>query len=147
MVSGPDEPQPRSDAPPHPSGGLQRGSTPQQQPTGGLQGGSTPRPQLSSGPHNIPYEHRFPDESRTTRSHAGESIEVARNWPGMILTAIGVVLVALTLTAAGYGFEGWAVIAGICGGLCLVAGIAMVIAEHRRVKTGEGATLREQRGH
>lgn len=151
MVSGPDEPQRRSDAPPHPSGGLQRGSTPQ--PSGVPQPGSTPQPQhgtpaqRSSGPHNIPYEHRFPDESRTTRSHAGESIEVARNWPGIILTALGIVLVALTLTAAGYGFEGWAVIAGICGGLCLVAGIAMVIAEHRRVKTGEGATLREQRGH
>ncbi len=144
MVSGPDEPQRPSGAAPHPSGGLQRGNAPQTPPTGGLQPRSTPP---SSGPHNIPYEHRFPDDSRTTRSHAGESIEVARNWPGMILAAIGIVLVALTLTAAGYGFEGWAVIAGICGGVCLVAGIAMVAAEHRRVKSGEGATLREQRGH
>ena len=147
MVSGPDEPQRRSDTPPHPSGGLQRGSTPQPQPSGDPQRRVAPQPQPSSGPHNIPYEHRFPDDSRTTRSHAGESIEVARNWPGIILTAIGIVLVALTLTAAGYGFAGWAVIAGICGAVCLVAGIAMVIAEHRRVKSGEGATLREQRGH
>ncbi len=156
MVSGPDEPQRPSSATPHPSGGLQRGSAAQQPPavtprphsSSDPQRGSTPPPHAgSSGPHNIPYEHRFPDDSRTTRSHAGESIEVARNWPGIILTAIGIVLVALTLTAAGYGFEGWAVIAGICGGVCLVAGIAMVIAEHRRVKSGEGASLREQRGH
>lgn len=162
MVSGPDEPQRPSSAPTHPSGGLQRGSTPQQPPGSSLQSGSTPQPPPgsdpqrgsvprphpgSSGPHNIPYEHRFPDDSRTTRSHAGESIEVARNWPGIIVTAIGIVLVALTLTAAGYGFEGWAVIAGICGGICLVAGIGMVAAAHSRVKTGEGATLREQRGH
>ncbi|MFI1464098.1 hypothetical protein [Nocardia carnea] len=156
MVSGPDEPQRPSGAPPHPSGGVQRGSAPQQPPAatpqprsgGDPQRGSTPQPHpSSSGPHNIPYEHRFPDDSRTTRSHAGESIEVARNWPGIILTAIGIVLVALTLTAAGYGFEGWAVIAGICGGVCLVAGIALVVVEHRRVKTGEGASLREQRGH
>lgn len=144
MVSGPDEPQQTSGAAPHPSGGLQRGNAPQTPPTGGLQPRNIPP---SSGPHDIPYEHRFPDESRTTRSHAGESIEVARNWPGMILAAIGIVLVALTLTAAGYGFAGWAVIAGIGGGVCLVAGIALVVAEHRRVKAAEGATLREQRGH
>ncbi|MEU1983209.1 hypothetical protein [Nocardia sp. NPDC019395] len=94
-----------------------------------------------------PYEHSFPDDTRTTRSHAGESIEDARNWPGIILTALGIVLVALTLTAAGYGFEGWAIVAGICGGICLVAGVAIVVFEHRRIKTGEGATLREPRGH
>lgn len=157
MVSGPDEPQRPSDAPPHPSGGLQRGTTPH--PSGGLRGstppaqpGSTLQPgggtaPRSSGPHSVPYEHRFPDESRTTRSHAGESIEDARNWPGIILTALGIVLVALTLTAAGYGFAGWAVVAGICGALCIVAGIGLVIAEHRRVKAKEGASLREPRGH
>nr|WP_280400060.1 hypothetical protein [Nocardia carnea] len=98
-------------------------------------------------PSGDPHEHRFPDTERTTRSHAGESIEDARNWPGIILTALGLVLVALTLTAAGYGFEGWAIVGGICAGVCLVTGIGLVILEHRRVKVGEGATLREPRGH
>ncbi|MGW5386686.1 hypothetical protein [Nocardia sp. NPDC003963] len=96
---------------------------------------------------NSPGEHRFPDDARTTRSHAGESIEDRRNWPGIILAAIGIVLVGLTLTAAGYGFAGWAVVAGITGVICLIAGGLIVVAEHRRIKLAEGATLREPRGH
>ncbi|WP_433492415.1 hypothetical protein [Nocardia grenadensis] len=100
-----------------------------------------------SNPSHPPSEHRFPDNARTTRSHAGETIEDRRNWPGIILGAIGIVLVALTLTAAGYGFAGWAVIAGIIGVICLIAGGLIVVAEHRRVKLEEGATLREPRGH
>lgn len=96
---------------------------------------------------NPPSEHRFPDDARTTRSHAGESIEDRRNWPGIILAAVGIVLVALTLTAAGYGFAGWAVIAGIIGVICLIAGALIVVAEHRRIKMKEGATLTEPRGH
>ncbi|MEU4311346.1 hypothetical protein [Nocardia sp. NPDC024068] len=97
---------------------------------------------------NIPTtEHNFPDDARTTRSHAGESIEDTRNWPGIILAALGIVLVGLTLTAAGYGFAGWAIVAGILGGVCLVAGVLIVVAEHRRIKVAEGASLREPRGH
>ncbi|WP_459545694.1 hypothetical protein [Nocardia sp. X0981] len=92
-------------------------------------------------------DHSFPDDSRTTRSHAGESIEDTRNWPGILLAALGIVLVGLTLTAAGYGFEGWAVIAGILAAVCLISGFAIVLLEHRRVKANEGATLREPRGH
>ena len=94
-----------------------------------------------------PAEHRFPDDVRTTRAHAGESIQDVRNWPGVALTALGVVLIALTLTAAGYGFAGWAVVAGIVGAVCLIAGIVLVAVAHRRVKSGEGVGLREPRGH
>ncbi|WP_327152347.1 hypothetical protein [Nocardia sp. NBC_01329] len=96
---------------------------------------------------NSPSEHRFPDDARTTRSHAGESIEDRRNWPGIILAAVGIVMVGLTLTAAGYGFAGWAVIAGIAGVICLIAGGLIVVAEHRRIKAEEGVPLREPRGH
>ncbi|MGW1741954.1 hypothetical protein ACWCPQ_24475 [Nocardia sp. NPDC001965] len=103
----------------------------------------------NDGPNqrNSTSEHHFPDDARTTRSHAGESIEDRRNWPGIILAAVGIVLVGLTLTAAGYGFAGWAVVAGILGVICLVAGGLIVVAEHRRIKLEEGATLREPRGH
>ncbi|MDO3646339.1 hypothetical protein [Nocardia mangyaensis] len=79
-------------------------------------------------------DHEFPDESRTIRPHAGESIEDTRNWPGLALVAVGLVLLALTLTAAGYGFAGWAVIAGALCAVCLLGGIGIVVAEHRRVK-------------
>ncbi|MFB7874459.1 MULTISPECIES: hypothetical protein [unclassified Nocardia] len=96
---------------------------------------------------NSPQPHNFPDDERTTRSHAGESIEDTRNWPGLILIGLGLVLVGLTLTAAGYGFAGWAAIAGIVCAICLVAGIVIVVAEHRRVKAAEGLDLTDERGH
>lgn len=46
------------------------------------------------------------DTARTNRAHAGEAIEDARNWPGYGLIALGLVLMALALVAAGGGFEG-----------------------------------------
>ncbi|KAF0846905.1 hypothetical protein [Nocardia caishijiensis] len=79
-------------------------------------------------------DHEFPDESRTMRPHAGESIEDTRNWPGLILIGLGLALLGITLTAAGYGFGGWAVIGGLACAVCLLTGTALVVAEHRRVK-------------
>ncbi|MFF0545936.1 hypothetical protein ACWEVD_13280 [Nocardia thailandica] len=96
-------------------------------------------------PH--PHVHHFPDDTRTTRSHAGESIEDIRNWPGLFLVGVGLVLLALTLTAAGYGFEGWAVIAGVLCGVCLLSGILIVLGEHSRVKAREGLHLWDAQGH
>ncbi|WP_374111159.1 hypothetical protein [Nocardia sp. JCM 34519.1] len=88
----------------------------------------------------------FPDRFRTNRSHAGELIEDGRNWPGIILIFVGVVAAALTLTAAGYGFAGWAVIAAIVTVVCLIGGTAIVLAEHRRVKAKSG-DLPDPGGH
>ncbi|MEU5407134.1 hypothetical protein [Nocardia asteroides] len=90
---------------------------------------------------------RFPDDARTTRAHAGESIEDTRNWPGLILIALGLILVGLTLTAAGYGFGGWAVIAATLAAVSLLGGVLIVFAEHRRVKAKEGRELTDPRGH
>lgn len=90
---------------------------------------------------------QFPDDTRTSRTHAGEAIEDTRNWPGIIMVALGLVGLALTLTAAGYGFEGWAIIAGIVTGVLLLGGVLLVIAEHRRVKAHEGSRLSDPRGH
>lgn len=75
-----------------------------------------------------------PDEHRTTRPHAGEVLEDSRNWPGLILAALGIVAVALTLTAAGYGFAGWAVIGAIASVALLSVGISQMVLEHRRVE-------------
>ncbi|MEA3527971.1 hypothetical protein [Nocardia implantans] len=106
-------------------------------------------PTAGSGPgeQHTPRTHGFPDDTRTIRTHAGESIEDARNWPGIILVAVGLVAMALTLTAAGYGFEGWAVVAGIVCGVCIIAGVSVIVAEHRRVKAREGKRLRDAAGH
>ncbi|MFD3745621.1 hypothetical protein [Nocardia sp. NPDC058633] len=94
-----------------------------------------------------PHQHKFPDTERTTRSHAGESIQDSLNWPGLLLVGIGIVMIAATLTAAGSGFVGWAVIAGILSGVCLLFGVGIVLAEHRRIKVGEGLHLTDPCGH
>jgi hypothetical protein len=99
---------------------------------------------MTAGPNS---DGTFPDDSRTTRNYAGESIADTRNWPGVILFALGIVLLALTLTAAGYGFGGWAIIGGIACALCLVGGALLVLAEHRRLRKSEGRAPMESRGH
>ncbi|WP_062992871.1 hypothetical protein [Nocardia anaemiae] len=89
----------------------------------------------------------FPDRARITRNHAGELIADTHNWPGVILVLLGVVGAALTLTAAGYGFAGWAIVAGIATALCLICGGGLILAEHRRVKADEGRELLDPGGH
>ncbi|WP_245714164.1 hypothetical protein [Nocardia vaccinii] len=89
----------------------------------------------------------FPDTARTTRNHAGEGLENERNLPGMILFVLGIVGLALTLTAAGYGFAGWSIVAAIVTILLIVAGTALLLREHMRMKAREGLRLRDQRGH
>ena len=53
----------------------------------------------------------------------------------------------LTLTAAGYGFTGWVWIGAIAAPLLLVAGIALVLLERKRVKAREGKSLTDPAGH
>ncbi|WP_240504925.1 hypothetical protein [Nocardia mangyaensis] len=89
----------------------------------------------------------FPDHSRTTRSHAGEGLEDGYNFPGIILCALGIIALALFLTASGYGFAGWAIISGIAALVLAAAGVSWLLIEHRRVKDGEGLRLTDQRGH
>ncbi|MEV6279543.1 hypothetical protein [Nocardia sp. NPDC051832] len=91
-------------------------------------------------------EQDFPDHERTTRSHAGETLEDTRNWPGIVLVMLGIVGLALTVTAAGYGFAGWAIIGGIATVVCLAVGTFLVFAEHRRVRKEETAAS-DDRGH
>ncbi|WP_280295468.1 hypothetical protein [Nocardia abscessus] len=107
-----------------------------------------------SNQHPVPAHHRrgrtrgeFPDDGRTTRSHAGEGIEDGYNIPGIVLCAMGIAALALTLTAAGYGFAGWAVVGAIAAAALVGSGIAWILLEHRRVKAKEGLALTDQRGH
>ncbi|MFI9405060.1 hypothetical protein [Nocardia sp. NPDC052316] len=97
--------------------------------------------------HHGRPDDNFPDYTRTSRAHVGESIEDARNWPGIILVAIGLVGLGLTLTAAGYGFEGWAIIGAIATVACMVAGVLVIVLEHRRLKNRAGLGLTDQAGH
>ncbi|MEV6099818.1 hypothetical protein [Nocardia sp. NPDC051981] len=68
------------------------------------------------------------------------------NWPGLIVVGIGIVCAALALVAAGYGFAGRAIVAGVIGGVCLLVGVLLVLAEHRRVKRMEGLELTDPEG-
>ena len=87
------------------------------------------------------------DDDRTTRGHAGEAIVDTRNWPGYICIGIALVSLGLTLTAAGYGFTGWVWIGAGAALVLLVAGIALVLLERRRVKAEEGKSLTDPAGH
>ncbi|MQY30839.1 hypothetical protein [Nocardia aurantia] len=70
---------------------------------------------------------------RRGRTHAGEGVEDNANIPGYVLCLLGVVALAATLTAAGYGFAGWAVVGAILCAVCLLGGIAWLLLEQRRV--------------
>lgn len=87
------------------------------------------------------------DDARTMRSHAGEAITDSRNWPGYLLIGTGIAVLGLFLVAAGYGFEGWALIAGVVCVLCLVVGATLVLLEHRRVKRLDDEGVLDQEGH
>ncbi|WP_415973918.1 hypothetical protein [Rhodococcus sp. 077-4] len=87
------------------------------------------------------------DDERTTRGHAGEAIVDTRNWPGYICIGLALVSLGLTLTAAGYGFEGWAWMGAVLAPVLLVAGIVLVLLERRRVKAQEGKSLTDPSGH
>lgn len=89
----------------------------------------------------------FPDRARTTRAHAGETIEDGYNIPGMVLCAVGIVALACALTAAGYGFALRAMVAGLVCAASFAAGVGWMLFEHRRIKAREGLALHEQRGH
>ncbi|GAB4585718.1 hypothetical protein [Nocardia sp. IFM 10818] len=95
----------------------------------------------------MPDSADIPDDARTTRTHAGETILDNRNWPGLILILLSVVGLGATLTAAGYGFAGWAVIAAVAGAVCLIGGSALILLEHRRVRAQRGQSLRDPKGH
>lgn len=89
----------------------------------------------------------FPDSARTSRSHAGESLQDGYNIPGLLLSGLGMAALAMTLTAAAYGFTGWAVVGACVCVLGLVGGVAWVTIEHRRIKAKEGLALTDPEGH
>ncbi len=87
------------------------------------------------------------DNERTNRSHVGEAITDGRNYPGYLLVGLGLATLGLTLVAAGYGFRGWAVTAGIVCVISFIVGALAILMEHRRVKRLEGRELLDQKGH
>ena len=92
--------------------------------------------------------HRLPlDWAHTTRDHPGESIDDTRNLPGYGVIELGIATLGMALVAAGYGFEGWAIIAGAVCAVCFMAGASVVVAEHAHVKYMEHNRLGDPLGH
>ena len=70
--------------------------------------------------------------ARPWHSHAGDLLGDDYNIPGIILCALGIVAMACTLTAAGYGFTGWTQIGAIATAALWITGIGALLVEHRR---------------
>ncbi|WP_316574982.1 MULTISPECIES: hypothetical protein [Nocardia] len=67
-------------------------------------------------------------------SKPGESLADPYNIPGILLFLAGVVGLASTLTAAGYGFAGWAWLGAVATALCFTAAVAVFVLEHERLR-------------
>lgn len=67
-------------------------------------------------------------------SKPGESLADPYNIPGILLFFIGIIGLASTLTAAGYGFGGWTTLGAIATAVCFTASIAVFVLEHERLR-------------
>ncbi|MFC9439615.1 hypothetical protein [Nocardia sp. NPDC057030] len=70
----------------------------------------------------------------TYHSKPGESLADTYNIPGIVLFIGGVVGLACTLTAAGYGFAGWVAIGASATALSFLVSITLFVLEHERLR-------------
>lgn len=83
------------------------------------------------------------DHARTTQPHAGESFIDTLWLPGLLLIAIGTVLIAGTVAATAYGNEGVSLVLGLIAGALVTAGALLITLEHHRVKRVEARWLHD----
>lgn len=83
------------------------------------------------------------DHVRTTQPHAGESFIDTLWLPGLLLIAVGTVLIACTVAATAYGNAGLSVVLGLIAGALVTAGALLVALEHHRVKRVEERWLHD----
>ncbi len=86
------------------------------------------------------------DHSRTTQPHAGESFTDTLWLPGLLLIAVGTVLIAGTVAATAYGNTNLSLILGLVAGALVTAGALAIAFEHHRVKRVEQRWLAEHPG-
>lgn len=77
------------------------------------------------------------DHSRTTQPHAGESFIDTLWLPGLILIAVGTVLIAGTVAASAYGNSQLSLILALVAGALVTAGGLAIALEHQRVNRVE----------
>lgn len=83
------------------------------------------------------------DHSRTTQPHAGESFTDTLWLPGLLLIAVGIILIAATVAATAYGKAEMSLILGLIAGAVVTAGALAIAVEHHRVKRVERRWLDE----
>ncbi|MBF6130562.1 hypothetical protein [Nocardia brasiliensis] len=71
-------------------------------------------------------------DDRPWHAQAGDLLGDNYNVPGLILCALGIVAMACTLTAAGYGFSEWVQIGAIATATLWILGVGALLVEHRR---------------
>lgn len=71
-------------------------------------------------------------ENRPWHAQAGDLLGDNYNVPGLILCALGMVSLACTLTAAGYGLDEWTQIGAIVTAALWILGVGALLVEHRR---------------
>ncbi|MBF6215400.1 hypothetical protein IU469_30340 [Nocardia puris] len=64
----------------------------------------------------------------------GQSLADPYNIPGILLFFTGIVGLASTLTAAGYGFGGWTTLGAIATATSFTGSIAVFVLEHERLR-------------
>lgn len=90
------------------------------------------------GAHHDPVDH-----ARTTQPHAGESFIDTLWLPGLLLIALGTVLIAGTVAATAYGNSRLSLLLALIAGALVTAGALLAMLEHARVKRVEQRWLRE----
>jgi len=86
----------------------------------------------------LTYPGRDPvDHERTTRQHAGESLQNGFNAPGLVGVAAGVVALIVGLFALAIGRPGVGATAVIVAAVAATAGAAWLRLAHRRVRDDE----------
>ncbi|WP_157535454.1 hypothetical protein [Nocardia inohanensis] len=69
--------------------------------------------------------------------HPGDAIEDEGEFPALVLCLLSVVGVGLTITAAAYGYRGWALLGAILSAALLIGGLLLIRLEYFREFSAE----------
>ncbi len=83
------------------------------------------------------------DHARTTRPRAGEAMKDGTNLPGMIVTALGVVMLVITLFLFAAGNSSAGIVGAVVAAVLFVGGLSWLYFSKRRVRRLHAEWLEE----
>lgn len=91
------------------------------------------------GEEEPPSEHARPQHNQAPPWHAqaGDGVADTYNVPGILLFGLGIGFLAATLTAAGYGYGGWALICAAATLVLWACSISILLIEHAHERAAE----------